>query len=103
MKMMSFAFKVMGFALKVMNSIQTHSTISQFTGFFLTAPGGWIADRYPYNRAQLLFVSALLQTICPIVNAYRPDFTWVCATTLFSGLTGGLTSTCGRAMTADCV
>eukprot|EP01046_Picozoa_sp_COSAG06_P077598 COSAG06_NODE_25345_length_639_cov_1.014815_2_plen_89_part_00 len=25
------------------------------------------------------------------------------ATTLFSGLTGGLTSTCGRAITADCV
>ena len=44
-----------------------------------------------------------MQTLCPIANAYRPDFTWVCATTLFSGLTGGLTSTCGRSMTADCV
>ena len=44
-----------------------------------------------------------MQTLCPIANAYRPDFTWVCATTLFSGVTGGLTSTCGRSMTADCV
>lgn len=79
------------------------STISQITGFILTAPGGWIADKFPYNRAQLLFVSALVQTLCPIANAFRPDFTWVCATTLFSGLTGGLTSTCGRSITADCV
>lgn len=79
------------------------STISQITGFVLTAPGGWIADKFPYNRAQLLFVSALVQTLCPIANAFRPDFTWVCATTLFSGLTGGLTSTCGRSITADCV
>jgi MFS family permease len=79
------------------------STISQITGFVLTGPGGWIADKFPYNRAQLLFVSALVQTLCPIANAFRPDFTWVCATTLFSGLTGGLTSTCGRSITADCV
>ena len=79
------------------------STVSQITGFVLTAPGGWIADKFPYNRAQLLFVSALVQTLCPIANAFRPDFTWVCATTLFSGLTGGLTSTCGRSITADCV
>jgi hypothetical protein len=79
------------------------STISQITGFVLTAPGGWIADKFPYNRAQLLFISALVQTLCPIANAFRPDFTWVCATTLFSGLTGGLTSTCGRSITADCV
>ena len=78
-------------------------TIGTFCGFFLTAPGGWIADRFPHQRAQLLFVSAFLQTACPIVNAYWPDFTFVCATTLFSGLTGGLTSTCGRAITADCV
>jgi hypothetical protein len=77
-------------------------TIGTFCGFFLTA-GGWIADRFPHQRAQLLFVSAFLQTACPVVNAYWPDFTMVCATTLFSGLTGGLTSTCGRAITADCV
>lgn len=24
------------------------STISQITGFVLTAPGGWVADRFPY-------------------------------------------------------
>ena len=33
----------------------------------------------------------------------RSFFLQVAATTLFSGLTGGLTSTCGRAITADCV
>jgi hypothetical protein len=59
-------------------------TIGTFCGFFLTAPGGWIADRYPHQRAQLLFVSAFLQTACPIVNAYWPTFTAVGETAFFA-------------------
>ena len=35
-------------------------TIGTVCGFFLTAPGGWIADRYPHQRAQLVKVTPVL-------------------------------------------
>jgi nitrate/nitrite transporter NarK len=47
-------------------------TIQNICAFVLTAPGGWVADRFSSQRALLLMGSALIQTVCPLINAFLP-------------------------------
>ena len=79
------------------------STMSTICSFFLVFPGGYIADRFVDNRAVIMLISALLQTSAPLINAFLPTFTWVCFSSLISGVIGGLTGPASSAMLADCV
>jgi MFS family permease len=47
-----------------------------------------------------------LTTLCArlrIINAFLPTFTWVCFTSLISGILTGLTGSASKALLADCV
>eukprot|EP01051_Picozoa_sp_SAG22_P012139 SAG22_NODE_1236_length_5055_cov_12.649593_5_plen_667_part_00 len=95
------------FGRHISNSPQTalafNATVGTILSFVLTLPGGWIADRWKHDRAMIMLISALVQTICPIVNAFLPTFTWVCITQLLSGVVSGLTGAAAKSIQADCV
>ena len=99
-----------GFSLlghHITNSPQTAlaftATIGTVCGFVLTLPGGWIADRWVDDRATILLISSLVQTSCPLINAFLPTFTWVCFTSLISALVNGLAGAASVSILADCV
>eukprot|EP01052_Picozoa_sp_SAG31_P003368 SAG31_NODE_128_length_23532_cov_21.204754_13_plen_456_part_00 len=77
------------------------STISTICSFVLVLPGGLLADRT--SRATIMFVTSLLQTVCPLLNAFYPTFELVCLTYIISGVLGGIGAAAGRAIIADCV
>ena len=64
------------------------STISTVCSFVLVLPGGWLADRT--SRPTIMFATSLLQTACPLLNAFCPTYGWVCLTFVLSGVLGEL-------------
>ena len=48
--------------------------------FFFVPAGGWVADKFQDNRPVVMLVSALVQTACPLINAFWPTFTFVVLT-----------------------
>jgi MFS family permease len=124
------------------------ATINSIISLVVTLPAGWLADRFPNDRARelafyaylprvnppfdyscrssaatrpcilseskmwrpllalwvgLMFYSSLITTLCPLVNAYLPTYTWTVCCNLFSGVTAGFTGVCSRSLQADCV
>eukprot|EP01050_Picozoa_sp_SAG11_P017528 SAG11_NODE_2538_length_3243_cov_1.535623_4_plen_118_part_00 len=77
-----------------------HVTICSMAEVGLPCPlhraGGWIADRWTYERPVIMMVSSLVQTISPLVNAFYPNFTAVCVTMLVNGIVSGLTGSASK-------
>jgi Na+/melibiose symporter-like transporter len=79
------------------------ASISKGCEFVLTLPGGWVADRYADRRTMLMMVGCIAGVLSPVLNAFYPSFTVICALSLYGGIVGGVTGSCSRALQADCV
>ena len=79
------------------------STIDVIIGVICTFPGGLLADYFAERRAVVMTIGGLLTVFQPVLNAYFPTFTMVCAGNILGDIVSGLTSPCYAALLCDCL